>query len=142
MNTIYGKGEGVVLATHRRAGPQGAGCWGERGTGSAGSSLPHSHDGLWFQRQLTQALPSSQGAPAVPCRRCHGGSALPPGSPAPWPSGERTKLELASSSWAELWGGTGLGAGGTGALFTETPAMQAAVTRSLKPMLGQATYVP
>lgn len=50
------------------------------------------------QRRLTGALPSSQCAPAAPYRRCHGGSALPPGSPAPWPSLKRTKPTLAATA--------------------------------------------
>lgn len=40
------------------------------------------------------ALPSSQCAPVAPYRRFHGVSALPLGSPAPWPSWKRTKPTL------------------------------------------------
>lgn len=48
------------------------------------------------------ALPSSQCAPAALYRRCHGVSALPLGSPAPWPSWKRTKPMLTRNSGAGL----------------------------------------
>lgn len=88
------------------------------GASHGGASDPLGLPGPGSQRRLPWALPSSRCAPAAPCRRRPAASALPPGSPAPWPGWKRTKPTLAGGSRAELWGEAKGASGGDGDLKT------------------------